>query len=459
MKLTFLGATRTVTGSKYLIDVSGRKILIDCGLFQGYKALRLRNWDSFPIDPNSIDCVLLTHAHIDHSGYIPLLVKNGFSGPILCTKATRDLCEILLPDSGHIQEEDAKRANKYGYSKHHPAKPLYTEFEARHALKRFQTVDFGAAYPLSEEISITFSHASHILGASSIRLSYKGTSVLFSGDIGRLNDPLLNPPDKISEAEYVILESTYGDRLHEKSDPLVAIADIVQTTASKGGSVLIPAFAVGRAQTLLYYLYQLQKSRAISPDIPIFVDSPMATNATHLICKYTEELRIPVSECRQICDRATYIQTPEESKRLANLSMPSIIISASGMATGGRVLHHLKNFLPNFRHTVLFAGFQAGGTRGARLVNGEKEIKIHGQLIPVKARIENLRSLSAHADYEDLLKWVGTLKHAPQTVFLTHGESEASESFKSKISNQLKWNVIIPDYLDMFEISTEKRYP
>lgn len=451
MKLTFLGATGTVTGSKYLLEDGGRKILIDCGLFQGLKELRLRNWDKLPVDPSSIDAVILTHAHIDHSGYLPLLVRDGFKGPIYCTPGTLDLCRILLPDCGRIQENDTERANRYGYTKHKPALPLYGEKHARACLEQFRAIPFAKEQVLSEFLSFSFSRAGHILGASCVHISDGQTSIVFSGDLGRPNDPIMKAPAQIQKADYLILESTYGDRLHNGQDPKDRLAEIISRTAGRGGSVIIPAFAVGRAQLVLYYIHQLLKERRI-PNMPVYLDSPMAIDATEIWQKHGQEHRLDAKTCAEVCRTARYVRTPEESKALINGIGPAIVISASGMATGGRVLHHLAHHIGNERNTILFAGYQASGTRGARLVHGEKEIKIHGRLYPVRAEIDNLDMLSAHADYKEIIEWLRGFSTQPRRVFLTHGEPEATSSFKFKIEEHLGWNVEIPEYLQQVEL-------
>ena len=446
MKITFLGATGSVTGSKYLLEARGRKILIDCGLFQGLKELRLRNRASLPVDPRTIDAVLLTHAHLDHSGYLPLLVKNGFKGPIYCTEATADLCSILLPDSGHIQEEDARRANKYGYSKHKPALPLYTKEDAEIALKQFKALEFTKRYHIDNKVFFSFQSIGHILGASYIRIDDGSSSITFSGDVGRLNDPIMARPTALLETDYLVMESTYGDRLHEKQDFQEQIGNIINETTSKGGSVIIPAFAVGRAQSILYHINQLKQKNLIS-DIPVYLDSPMSVSATKLLCKHRKLHRLKEEECMGVCEVARYVQSVEESKKIDSSVYPSIIISASGMASGGRVLHHMKVFLKDHRSTILFAGFQAAGTRGKALIEGAKTVKIHGENFPVKARIENLSGASAHADYEELLTWLKTLKSRPNKVFITHGEEEASLAMGDKIREEFGWDVYLPEYL------------
>lgn len=452
MDIQFLGATQTVTGSKYLIQTGRARVLIDCGLFQGYKELRLRNWASLPIDPATVDYVLLTHAHIDHSGYIPLFVKHGFRGKIICTEATRDLCQILLPDSGHLQEEEARYANLKGYSKHHPAEPLYTKAEAERSLQYFKTVDFNKIFKIQEGFYASFHYAGHILGASFIRLEHEGVSILFSGDLGRYVDPIMNPPQNPLESDYLVVESTYGDRLHDKTDPEIQLKDIINRTARRGGVILIPAFAVGRTQALLYYIQQLKFKKEIF-DIPVFVDSPMATNATDIFVQHAGENRLTRQQCADVCGVAQYIRSVEESIALRDQKMPMIILSASGMATGGRVVHHIKNYAPNHKNTILFSGFQAGGTRGDRIVRGENELKIYGQIVPVHAEVVQLESTSAHADYEEMLSWLGYLKKPPRKTFITHGEKEAAHALKEKIEQKFGWNCLVPEYLDAQELT------
>lgn len=451
MRITFLGATRTVTGSKYLIEHNHKRILIDCGLFQGYKELRLRNWEKFPVNPESIDAIILTHAHLDHSGYIPLLVKQGFKGKIFCSDATLDLCKILLPDSGFIQEEDAARANRYNYSKHSPALPLYTEEDAENSLEFFYPVSFGNPHYINDDLHFTFSRSGHILGSAFITLSAGNKTIVFSGDLGRAADDVMIEPAKLQDADYIVIESTYGDRLHVKTDPSEELGKIINKTLAQGGSILIPAFAVGRAQNILYYLYEL-KSKGVIANVPIFLDSPMAISATALLHKYKNEHRMPTKLCDAVCDVATYVRTVEDSKDLDHLTMPSIIISASGMATGGRVLHHLKYFMGDEKNSIVFAGFQAGGTRGDRMVRGEKAIKIHGEFYPLNAKVFNLNNVSAHADYEETLNWLSNFRKAPVKIFVTHGEVDAAASLRTKIKERLGWNTEVPEYLESVEL-------
>jgi metallo-beta-lactamase family protein len=454
MKLTFLGAAGTVTGSRYLLEDAGKRYLVDCGLFQGLKDLRLRNWDDFPVPPASISAILLTHAHIDHSGYIPKLVKDGFRGPVYCSAATFDLCSILLPDSGHLQEEDAERANSHGYSKHHPALPLYTEQDARDSLQYFKPVEIGKRHKFGDFLFFSMHRAGHILGSTFIKVDDGSTSVVFSGDIGRENDPVMKPPVQIEAADYLVTESTYGDRLHGDSDPAEDLAEVVIRTIKRGGTVVIPAFAVGRAQLLLYYLFRLKQEKRIPAHLPVFLDSPMASNASDLLVKYPNEHRMPAGTCRAVCETAKYTRTREESRGLDEVAtgMPAVIISASGMATGGRVLHHMKRFIGDARNTILFAGYQAAGTRGARLLQGEKEIKIHGQMRQVRAEIVKLDNMSAHADYRGILDWMGKFNSPVKKVFVTHGEPASAESLKDKVTRELGWDAIVPAIGDSAEL-------
>ena len=452
VKLTFLGGVGTVTGSKYLIEFAGRRILVDCGLFQGYKQLRLRNWAKLPVEPSSIDAVLLTHAHIDHSGYLPLLVKSGFRGPVICTDATRDLCAVLLPDSGHLQEKDADAANRHGYSKHKPALPLYTQEDAEIALKRLKPVSFDKTIALPGGLEAKFHYAGHILGASIIELKYANRRLVFSGDLGRPNDVVLYDPARIDTADYLIVESTYGDRAHPTVSPSDALAKIIAETAARGGTVLIPAFAVGRTQELLVYLHQLKRDRRI-PELPVFLDSPMAIDASDIFCRYAKYHKMSEPETRSAFAVAKYVMTPDESKALDVNGHPKIIISASGMATGGRVLHHLKTYAPDARNTIVFAGFQAGGTRGAAMIAGAPMVKIHGQHVPIRARVEHLQMLSAHADANEILAWLRQFKAKPTMTFVTHGELNASDVLRHRIEEELDWACMVPEYRQEAELS------
>lgn len=458
MEITFLGATGTVTGSKYLVTTASRRILVDCGLFQGLKQLRLRNREPLAVDPASIDAVVLTHAHLDHSGYLPLLVREGFRGPVYSTPATRDLCGILLPDSGHLQEEEAEYANRRGYSKHRPALPLYTQEDAEISLGSFEAVPFGQELDLGAGLSATFLPAGHILGAAMISLRGGGTSVLFSGDLGRPVDPLLPPPALVREADYLLVESTYGDRRHEPVDPLDQLGDAIRRTSERGGVLLIPAFAVGRTQTLLYLLHRLKQERRI-PDLPIFVDSPMAASAIRIFREHPEEHGLTAAECEAVCAVARATESVEESKEIDRMRYPRIIISASGMATGGRVLHHLKALASDARNTVLFTGHQAVGTRGAAIIGGAKAIKIHGHYVPVHAEVGVLDNLSAHADAVEILDWLHHFEKPPRETFIVHGEPAAADALRLRVEESLGWTVRVPEYRESAVLSGPQPAP
>jgi metallo-beta-lactamase family protein len=453
MKLTFLGATGTVTGSKYLLSCETKnggekRILIDCGLFQGLKQLRLRNWATLPINPKDVHAVVLTHAHIDHSGYLPLFVKNGFVGKVYCTEATRDLCEVLLLDSAHLQEEEARYANKSGFSKHNPALPLYTQQDAQNTLTLLTPVAYGQEIDLGNGLSAKLAPSGHILGAAFVRIQNQKTSILFSGDIGRPNDILMKAPVPIKQADYLVLESTYGNRLHDPADPKIKLAEIINRTVNRKGIVVIPVFAVGRAQELLYYIHLLKASGAIANNTPVYLNSPMAVDATAIFNHFKDEHRLTPEQSHALCHTAHIVNSVEESKRLNETKGPMIILSASGMASGGRVVHHLKAFAPNPNNTVLFVGFQAAGTRGAAMLDGAESIKIHGQYVPVRADVEFISNLSAHADYAEILAWLGGFEAPPKTTFITHGEPVAADAMRLHIEEQMHWNTIVPDYLE-----------
>jgi metallo-beta-lactamase family protein len=447
MELTFLGATGTVTGSRYLVRTGAKKILVDCGLFQGYKHLRLRNRAPLPVNPAEIDAVVLSHAHLDHSGYLPLLIKNGFSGKVYCSEATCDLCAILLPDSGHLQEEEARYANKRGYSKHTPALPLYTLEDAERAMQAFSPIPFGKDIALGGSLSARLIPNGHILGSGCVRIKDARTSLLFSGDLGRPNDLIMHAPEMVRQADYLVMESTYGNRRHDPADPQIAFAEIIHRTVERGGTILIPSFAVGRAQTLLYYIHLLKATRAI-PDIPVFLNSPMAADATRIFHNHRGEHRLTDAQCDAMCRAAHIVNSVEESKALNERKDPMIIISASGMATGGRVLHHLKVLAPDARNTILFAGFQAGGTRGAAMLNHAEAIKIHGEYVPLRAEVVALDNLSAHADYEEIIEWLKHFHAPPRQTFITHGEPVAADALRHRIEERFRWNVRVPDYLE-----------
>jgi len=452
MKITFLGAAGTVTGSKYLVEIGQTQILVDCGLFQGLKDLRLKNWAPLPIDPKQIDAVILTHAHLDHSGYLPLLIKQGFKGKIYCTKGTRDLCQILLPDSGYLQEEEARHANNRGFSKHKPALPLYTREEAENSLTFLQPMPFHAPFDIADNIKVSLIPAGHILGAAMAKIESGGKSLLFSGDLGRPSDPIMNAPEKISETDYLVVESTYGNRRHDPTDPKLQLAEIINRTAQRGGVVVIPAFAVGRAQTLLYYLQLLKKEKRI-PDLPVFLNSPMAIKASDLYSEERPEQHLSQNEWKDVVAVAKYVMTPEESEQLNLLKKPAVIISASGMATGGRILHHLKAYAPEAKNTILLAGFQAAGTRGQTIASGADAVKIHGEYVPIRAEVCMIDNLSAHADSVEILDWLKNLKRPPQKVFITHGEPSAADAMRRFINDRFGWQVMVPKYLEKIELN------
>lgn len=452
MQIEFWGATGTVTGSKYLVTAGPTKILVDCGLFQGYKQLRLRNRAPLPVPPSEIDAVVLTHAHLDHSGYLPLLVKDGFRGKVYCSEATYDLCKILLPDSGHLQEEEAEYANRHGYSKHHPALPLYTEADAKHSLKYFSPVKFGKRFEPGSGLSVEMARAGHILGAAIVTLSDGRTTVTFSGDLGRSNDPIMVAPALVEKTDYLVVESTYGNRVHDGADPVAILGKTIRETAHRGGVVVIPSFAVGRAQTLLYYIHLLKQSGAIPAVLPVYLNSPMAVNATAIYHKHREDHRLSPAECDAMCRAATIVNSVEESIALNRRRVPMVIIAASGMATGGRVLHHLKAFAPDPRNTILFAGFQAGGTRGASMIAGADAIKIHGEYVPLRAQVAQIASLSAHADSVEILEWLSAFKSPPKRTFIVHGEPDAADTLRKRIEEELRWQCEVPDYLQRVEL-------
>ena len=453
MKLRFLGATSTVTGSRYLISDDNHRILIDCGMYQGVKTLRQRNWAPFPIDPSTINAVVLTHAHIDHSGYLPALVKNGFKGKVYCTTATHELCNVLLPDAGFLQEEDARYALKKKFSKHAIPEPLFTEKDARKALTHFESVHYHESFEPVRGFEITFTPAGHILGSSCVHVRHtsSGRTVVFSGDVGRQSDIIMRPPEPIQQADVLVCESTYGDRSHGDVDAEAELEKIISKTAGRGGITLMPAFAVGRAQTLLYVVHKLMTEGRI-PNMPVFLNSPMAIKATETFIKHHKEHKLNQSQCSLIDTETQYVHTVEESIELDALRYPCVIVSASGMASGGRVLHHLKTLLPNARNSIVFAGFQAPGTRGDALVNGAQSVKIHGAYWPVKAEIHNLDSMSAHGDYTEILEWLAKGQLKPKKVYITHGEVVASDTMRKHIVEKFGWETEVPELFQEVEI-------
>lgn len=432
--VSFLGGAGTVTGSRFLVEAGGARILVDCGLYQGLKQLRLRNWAPLPFDPASLDAVVLTHAHIDHSGFLPVLVREGYRGPIHATAATVDLCGILLPDAGHIQEEDALFANRHGFSKHKPALPLYDEAAARAVLPLLSAVMPGEEVKVGGA-TLRFRRAGHILGAASVVVEAGGTRALFSGDLGQDDDPICEAPEPPAAVDLLVMESTYGDRLHDDTDGVPMLARLVGDVVASGGTLLVPAFAVGRVQNLLLWLDRVfAEGRA--PRIPVVVDSPMATSVTELYARHHGEHRLTAADCQRIFGAARFVRKVEESKGLAFEDGPMVLISASGMLTGGRVLHHFKRIAPDPKSIVLLPGFMAPGTRGASLLAGATEIKVHGGYVPVRARIEHADSFSAHADRDGLLAWIGAAQERPKRVMLVHGEPAASDSLRRSIQDR-----------------------
>lgn len=450
--ITFLGAARTVTGSKHLFQAGKDPVLVDCGLFQGLKPLRQLNWEPLPFAPSDVRSVILTHAHIDHSGYLPRLVAKGFRGRILCTPATRDLCQLVLPDAGRLQEEDARQANKHGYTKHSPAVPLFTEADAFRALSQLLVVGFNRPFPVADGVEVEFIPAGHLLGSAFARVRVNGTSgleVLFGGDLGRYGRPVLQDPSTVESADALVLESTYGDREHEPDDQGLALAEIVNSTVRRGGRVIIPAFAIGRVEELLYLLKKLEDTQQI-PVLPVYVDSPMAVEALAFYQSNSHELDPALQQKRRavaaFCtQRFRAVESPAKSKALVASPDPAIVVSASGMATGGRVLHHLEAALPDRRHTIVFVGFQSPGTRGRALVDGAPEVKIHGKAVRVAARIAKIESMSAHADQREILQWLGGFKRPPQTTYLVHGELRPMTALKGVIEGRLGWKVHMPE--------------
>lgn len=451
--LTFLGAARTVTGSKYLVEHDGVRVLVDAGLFQGTKDLRLRNWDAFAVPPRSIDAIVLTHAHLDHIGFLPRLVAQGFRGRVFCTPGTGDLAKLVLPDSARIQEEDARQANKHGYSKHRPALPLYSEADAYRALGLMHHHGYGRPLEIANGVTIQFHPAGHLLGSSFVLMTLAhGPRILFGGDLGRYGRPVLPDPVTPPEADVLLLESTYGDRDHEQDDNGARLAGIIRETVDRGGRVVIPAFAIGRVEELLYWIRRLEEERKI-PVVPVYVDSPMAAEALEFYQARAHELDEDMRPAsRDVSAFATthfrVVSTPEQSKALTADQGVSIILSSSGMATGGRVLHHLKATLGDPRDTVIFVGYQAGGTRGRDLVDGAPTVRIHGQVIPVRARIAKIDSMSAHADRGEVMRWLRSMPAPPKQVFLVHGEPGPMDALKSLIHGELGWAVQAPSLGD-----------
>lgn len=446
VQITFLGGAGTVTGSKFLVKFGDDSLLVECGLFQGYKQLRLRNRTPLPIPPNHIKAVILTHAHLDHSGYLPLLVKEGFRGKVWCTPATRDLCEILLPDSGHIQEEDAAFANRHGFSKHSPALPLYTADDARASLKHLHTVPVFREFEPIHGWKARFYAAGHILGAASLLLEVGGQKLLFSGDLGRSDDLIMHPPEAPPMADVVVVESTYGDREHIKLPVVDELAPLLERVCGRGGTAVVPIFAVGRAQALLHAIAELKHQSRLPHSLPVYLDSPMAIHSTEIFMSHLGEHRLDAAQCRDMARVAKMVRTPDESKAILQHHGPKVILAASGMATGGRVLHHLAHYLGDHRNMVVLTGYQAPGTRGASLASGAAQIRIHGQDITVRAEVTQLLSASAHADARQLMTWLRAIPGKPRRVFVVHGDQEASDTLRRSIENDLRWRAMVPEH-------------
>jgi len=451
MRLQFLGANATVTGSRYLLEAGDARILIDCGLFQGYKPLRLRNWAPFPVDPASIDAVVLTHAHLDHSGYLPRLIRSGFKGRVWCTDATRSLCRIMLPDSGRLQEEEAGYANRKGSSKHHSAEPLYSEADAIDSLGRLHGVPFDSEFEHAPGVRAILRMQGHILGAAAVTLEFEGTRITFSGDIGRPHDPVMLAPAAPAESDWIVSESTYGDRNHPaialKDEMLAALPHVL----ARGGVVIIPSFAVGRAQTLLHVIAQLQTDGSL-PGVPVYLNSPMATDVTALYRNFPSLHRLGSVELDAMRRITRVVNSVEESKALNLRKGPMIIVSASGMVTGGRVLHHLTAFAKDARNAIVLCGYQAGGTRGAALAAGAKTLRIYGQDVAVNAEVTQLSAASAHADGNEIVAWLRSSAKPPRKVFVTHGEPDAADALRLRIERELGWSAYVPDYLERVDL-------
>ena len=444
--ITFLGGTGTVTGSKYLVQHADQKLLVDCGLFQGYKQLRLRNWNPLHVAPKEINAVVLTHAHLDHSGYIPLIYAQGYRGKVHASAATCDLCNILLPDSGHIQEEDAEFLNRHGYSKHEPALPLYDKHQAIQSLGLLKPESMGKPFSPIAGWKVTLSSAGHILGASSVLVEVAGRRILFSGDLGRPDDLLMPPPDQPPLADTVLIESTYGNREHPEDNVIAELGNALKKVSARGGVAVIPVFAVGRAQAILYAISLLKERGDIPHGLPVFLDSPMAVHTTELYKKHPHAHRLNAQGIRDLENIATMIESIDQSKKLASRHGPMVILAASGMATGGRVLHHLAHYLPNHRNMVILTGYQAPGTRGATLANGSGVVRIHSKDIQINAEVVQLQSSSAHADAVQLVDWLRSMKEAPSQVYVVHGEPEASDALRQRIHQSLGWRALVPEH-------------
>lgn len=452
-RLQFLGAAGTVTGSRYLVQAGATRLLVDCGLFQGYKSLRLRNWAPFPVPAATIDGVLLTHAHLDHSGYLPRLVRDGFSGRIWCAPGTAALCRILLPDSASLLEEDAEFANRKGSSKHHPALPLYTRDDAQRCLRHFKEVEFDQDFEPMPGIVARFRSQGHILGAAAVLVRHAGKRILFSGDIGRPDDPVMRAPMPPAAADWIVCESTYGNRRHARDELKLELGAVLRRVLDRGGVAVIPAFAVGRSQLLLHLITQLQ-AEGVVPRVPVYLNSPMATDVTALYAQYPDQHRLPVDALKAMRSNTHIVNTVEASKALNRHRGPKIIVAGSGMVTGGRVLHHLVAFGGDARNAVVLCGYQAGGTRGAALARGDRSVRIYGQDIAINAEVVSLEAASAHADVDELIAWLRAAPEEPQQVFLTHGEPDASDALRLRIQRDLGWVASVPEHLEQIGLAS-----
>src|SRR5580693_7291313 len=461
-KLTFLGAAGTVTGSKYLVEAEGKRLLVDCGLFQGLKELRQRNWNPLPEKPATFDWAVLTHAHLDHTGYLPRLVRDGFKGPIYADAATIELCNILLPDSAHLQEEDADTAERGGYTQHTPPLPLYTSADVGPVVNALREIPRADSFTISPQFTVRPHDAGHILGSASLELTItengKKMVMLFSGDIGRYGQPILKDPETPPRCDVLLCESTYGDRDHPPGAPEDVLADVVNRVAKRGGQIVIPAFAVDRTQTIMYIVRKLEDAKRI-PNLPVYVDSPMAISVTDLYLRHHEDHDLTFTADEKSgnpLDAHTvhYMRTVDDSKKINDVGTPAIIISASGMATGGRVLHHIARLAPDPKNIILLAGFQAEGTRGRALEEGAKTVRIHGRDIPVAAEVINLRQFSAHAGQSELLRWLTGVPSPPRQTYLTHGEPVASAGLKVAVESKFGWRVTLPKYLQTVDLNT-----
>ena len=442
-KIQFLGGAGTVTGSKFLLEIEDEAYLVDCGLFQGLKELRLQNWASCPVDAKRLRGVLLTHAHLDHSGYLPLLVRHGFQGPIYATAPTRDLAKVILMDSARIQEEDAELANQGGYSKHHPAQPLYTTEEAHRAMGLFRKCALKEWFPLSDRVRFRFSQSGHILGSSLIEVQTQDWTLGFTGDLGRADPLILPPPDHFERVDYLVTESTYGDRLHSPLSPLKELGRMIRDTFDRGGQILIPAFAVGRTQDLLYLIAELKAASQI-PEIPVFLDSPMGINATEIFLDYPDWHRLPSDVVQRMNHAVTLVKSNQQSEEVMRRRESSIVIAGSGMLSGGRILRHLIERAPDPKNTIVLVGYQPPSTRGSLLQSGAAELKMHGQYVPVRAQVETLSTLSAHGDQRDILKWMAKMTAPPKMTWIVHGEGQPAHALELKVRDTLKWSCHVP---------------